>query len=68
VPKLKPETAVLRVVDKKAYKDGAIYRIIRDSCIDWGISAEECDEAIQTMVDKKILDEPTVGYIKRCDK
>ena len=68
MPKLKADTAILRVIDKKSIKDGAIFRMIRENCIEWGITGEECERAIQTLLDKQIIEEPTVGYFKRCDK
>lgn len=65
MPKLKPETAILRVIDKCTYKDGALFREIREQCIEWGLKPETVEESIQMMLEMKQIEEPIIGYIRR---
>ena len=65
MPKLKVSTAIFRVVDKHSYKDGAIFRDIREQCIEWNIEADSVEETLQRLLGLGKLEEPTIGYIRR---
>jgi len=65
MPKLKVSTAVLRVVDKHTYKDGALFRDIREQCMKWGISPDNIESTVQRLMELGQIEEPTIGYIRR---
>jgi hypothetical protein len=65
MPKLKVSTAILRIVDKHTYKEGALFRDIREQCIKWGISPENIESTIQRLLDLGKIEEPVIGYIRR---
>lgn len=68
MPKLKPKTAILRVIDKHTYKDGALFREIREQCIEWGLKSDTVEEYLQMMLEMKQIEEPIIGYIRRKKK
>lgn len=65
MPRLKVSTAILRVVDKHGYKEGAVFRNIREQCAKWGIKPDDVELTVQNMLEHKIIEEPTIGYIRR---
>jgi len=65
MPKLNPKTAIFRVIDRHSFKDGALFREIREQCKSWKIPPDAVDEAIQSLLENHEIEEPIIGYIRR---
>lgn len=68
MPKLTARTAILKVVDSKTFRDGALVREVLEKCKSWGISREECECEIQDLEEKYELSEEPIGYLRRMEK